>query len=49
MVNIQANATDSSLTARMPNTQVTPSSGNNTTVAFSIALTENHLYKRLLD
>ena len=38
MVNIHANATDSSLTARIPNTQVMPSSGSNTTVAFSTAL-----------
>jgi len=38
MVNIQANATDSSLTARIPNTHVMPSTGSNTTAAFSIVL-----------
>jgi len=38
MVNIQANATDSSFTARIPNTHVMPSTGSNTTVAFSIVL-----------
>lgn len=40
MVNIQAKATDSSLTARMPNTQVMPSTGSNTIVAFTMALSD---------
>ena len=45
MVNIHANATDSSLTARIPNTQVMPSSGSNTTVALSKVLKRYiHIY-----
>lgn len=41
MVNIHANATDSSFTARIPNTQVMPSNGNKTSVAFSTVLKTN--------
>ena len=38
IVNIQANALDSWLTANKPNTHVIPSRGSNITVAFKISL-----------